>query len=151
MKKTTKSNNILTGVSGEYFVAAELSRLGYIASITLRNTRGVDILCSNSEAAKHVSIQVKTMKNSKNEWLMDKKSEDYYSPKHFYVFVLLNDGEHPKFFIVPSKVVANYIKSGHKEWLKRKSKSGKKHQDSPMRKFKDLKEEYLNRWDLLKL
>jgi len=29
-----------SGVSGEYFVAAELSRVGYIASITLRKTRG---------------------------------------------------------------------------------------------------------------
>jgi len=32
-----KLSNILGGVSGEYFVAAELSRRGYIASITLRN------------------------------------------------------------------------------------------------------------------
>jgi hypothetical protein len=28
----------LTGVAGEYFVAAELSRRGYIASITMRNS-----------------------------------------------------------------------------------------------------------------
>ena len=40
----------LTGVSGEYFVAGELSRRGYVASITLRNTRGIDILVSNSDA-----------------------------------------------------------------------------------------------------
>ena len=32
-------HSILTGVSGEYFVAAELSRREYIASITLRKTR----------------------------------------------------------------------------------------------------------------
>lgn len=40
---------ILCSVSGEYFVAAELSRRGYIASITLRNSRVVDILASNPE------------------------------------------------------------------------------------------------------
>jgi len=55
-----KKSNILAGVSGEYYVAAELSRLGHIASITLRNTRGIDILCSNSDSSKQVSIQVKT-------------------------------------------------------------------------------------------
>jgi hypothetical protein len=38
---------VLTGVAGEYFVAAELSRRGYIASISLRNTRGIDILVTN--------------------------------------------------------------------------------------------------------
>jgi len=34
-----KLSTIQTGVSGEYFVAAELSRHGYVASLTLRNTR----------------------------------------------------------------------------------------------------------------
>jgi len=38
---------VLTGVAGEYFVAAELSRRGYIASISLRNTRGIDIVATN--------------------------------------------------------------------------------------------------------
>ena len=146
----TKSN-ILTGISGEYYVAAELSRLGYIASITLRNTRGIDILCSNADASKHVSIQVKTTHKSRNSWMINKKSEEYYSPKHFYVFVLLNDREHPKFFIVPSKIVVNYIKSDYKEWIKGKSKTGKKHKDSSIRKFRDLEEKYLNRWELLGL
>ena len=37
-----KVSSILVGVSGEYFVAAELSRLGYIVSITLRKTKGID-------------------------------------------------------------------------------------------------------------
>ena len=38
---------ILSGIAGEYFVAGELSRKGYIASITLRNTAGIDIIASN--------------------------------------------------------------------------------------------------------
>ena len=33
----------LAGVAGEYFVAAELSRHGFIAFVTLRN-KGIDIL-----------------------------------------------------------------------------------------------------------
>jgi len=52
---------------------------------------------------------------------------------------------------VSSKIVANHIKSGHQKWLKDKSKTGKKHKDSPMRKFRDLEEKYLNRWELLGL
>ena len=151
MKSTEKLSSILTGVAGEYFVAAELSRMGHIASITLRNTRGVDILCSNSDASKHVSIQVKTSKESGNTWILNKKSEEYFSPNHFYVFVTLSGKEQPKFFIVPSKIVANHTKSSHQKWMKAKSKTGKKHKDSSMRKFWDPEERYLNRWDLLKL
>jgi len=143
-------SSILTGVSGEYFVAAELSRRGYIASITLRNTRGVDIVCSNSDATKHVSIQVKTSKKSRNSWILDKKSEDFFSPKHYYVFVSLYP-EHPKFFVVPSKNVSEYIKTNHKEWLNGKKKDGTSRKDTSMRKFRDLEEKYLNHWDLLGL
>ena len=43
MAKEKKVSSILIGVAGEYFVAAELSRRGYVASITLRNTKGIDI------------------------------------------------------------------------------------------------------------
>ena len=53
--------SILVGVSGEYFVAAELSRLGYVASVTLRNTRGIDILATNASASRSVGIQVKSL------------------------------------------------------------------------------------------
>jgi len=145
-----KLNMILTGVAGEFFVASELSRRGYIASITLRNTRGIDILCSNSNATKHVSIQVKTSKKSGNSWILDKKSEEFFSPKHFYVFVSLNF-EYPKFFVVPSRVVAKYIKTRHTNWIKGKKKDGENRKDSSMRKFRDLEEKYLNRWDILDL
>ena len=42
-----KPSSQLTGVAGEYFVAAELSRRGFIASITMRNSPGIDILATD--------------------------------------------------------------------------------------------------------
>jgi len=146
-----KLSNILGGVSGEYFVAAELSRRGYIASITLRNTRGIDILCSNEIATKQVSIQVKTTKESKQSWILNKKAEDFYSLIHFYVFVKLNQDEKPDFFIVPSKKVANYVKKDYQKWIKGKGKRGQTRNESSLRIFRDNEGEYLNRWDLLEL
>jgi hypothetical protein len=55
-----KIPSVLAGVAGEYFVAAELSRRGHIASISLRNTRGIDIIATNKEASRSVTIQCKT-------------------------------------------------------------------------------------------
>src|SRR3989344_764334 len=105
-KNEEKRSTILSGVSGEYFVAAELSKRGNIASITLRNTKGVDILCSNSEATKTVGIQVKTNSGSSRNWILNQKAEDYFADNLFYVFVNLNENKkHPEFFIVPSKIV----------------------------------------------
>jgi hypothetical protein len=54
------TTSLLADVAGEYFVAAELSRRGFIASITLRNTRGIDIVVTNKDATKTVTIQCKT-------------------------------------------------------------------------------------------
>ena len=151
-KNKDKLSSVLSGVAGEYFVAAELSRRGYLASITLRNTKGVDIVCSNSNATKSVAIQVKTTSRSSRFWVLSQKSEDFYADNLYYVFVNLNDySKKPDYFIVPSKTLANNVKESHQLWLNTPGLKGQKHNDSMMRKFSDLNEEYLDRWDLLGL
>src|SRR3989344_1895394 len=147
-----KLSSVLSGVAGEYSVAAELSKRGLLASITLRNTKGVDILCSNAEATKAVGIQVKTNRGSARDWILHQKAEDYFANNLFYVFVNLNHNKQPPdFFIVPRKVVAKHAKTGHTNWLGTTRKDGKPHKDNNMRKFKDLEEKYRSRWDLLGL
>lgn len=143
---------LLSGVAGEYYVAAELSARGYIASITLRNTKGVDILCSSADASKSVGIQVKTNQKSTRVWMLNQKAEEYFADHLFYVFVTLNDRKrHPDFFVVPSTTVAKYAKEGHAAWLQSTSRSGQPHVDNPIRQFADPQEEYLGRWELLGL
>lgn len=146
-----KASSILSGVSGEYFVAAELSRMGYIASITLRNTKGVDILASSADATTSVGIQVKTNRGSRLKWLLSRKAEDYFADNLFYVFVNLNDGKPPDFYIVPSTVVAQYITVGFRAWLERPGRHGKPHKDNSMRMFDDLAEKWKGQWHLLGL
>ena len=149
---TNELTSLLAGVAGEYLVAAELSLRGYIASITLRNTKGVDILCSNSSATKSVGIQVKTNRGSKRDWIMNEKSDTFHAKNLFYVFVNLNDLKRPpEYFIVPSKIVSDYTSSTHAEWMNTPNRKGMPHKDGSMRKFRDLEEKYLNRWDLLHL
>lgn len=148
----TELTSLLSGVAGEYFVAAELSRRGYLASITLRNTKGVDILCSNADATKTVAIQVKTNRRSNREWVLNQKAESFYADNHFYVFVNLHDNEQqPDYFIAPSEAVATLVRETHATWLAAPGKDGRAHIDTTMRKFTDLSEEYKDRWDLLGL
>lgn len=77
---------VLTGVAGEYFVAAELSCRGHIASISLRNTRGIDILATNQDATRSVTIQCTTNQTTARTWLLNEKSEHFESETHFYIF-----------------------------------------------------------------
>lgn len=146
-----KINKILSGVAGEYLVAGELSRRGYIASITLRNTKGVDILASNGDATKSVAIQVKTNQGTVKSWQLTKKDEDNYADKFFYVLVSLNNGDAPDFHVIPSKTLASYIKKNHQKWLDTPGRKGQKHRDTDMRKFTDKEGKYLNKWKSLDL
>lgn len=142
----------LSGVAGEYFVAAELSRQGYVASLTLRNTRGIDILASNADATRSVGIQVKTRQSRGAEWVLTKKVEEAELAENlFFVFVSLNGEDQPSFHVVPREVVVRYVTESHTLWLATPGRGGRAHQDNPMRKFKDATGEYFGRWDLLGL
>ena len=146
------TTSLLAGVAGEYFVAAELSRRGFIASITLRNTRGIDIVVTNTDATKTVTIQCKTSRKKKRQWILGEKSEAFFAENHFYVMVDLGDeSERPSYHVVPSKIVAATIKKSHSDWLKAPSVSGKPRKDSQIRNFSDKTNAYRERWDLLGL
>ena len=99
----------MTGMRGVYLVAAELSRLGFIASPTSRSAIGADILATNQSCTKAFSVQVKTNASSFGFWLLGKKAKTMVSRTHIYVLVNIRskkDGETIEYFVVPSKIVA---------------------------------------------
>jgi hypothetical protein len=139
----------LSGVAGEYFVAAELSRRGFIASITLRSARGIDILVAHPNGSRFLGIQVKTNQHSQRSWPLHEKVETTSRPDLFFVFVNLNGSGEPSYHVVPSFVVAEYCRSRHAAWLARPGKGGRPHRDNPVREFKDVEGQYLSAWGLL--
>jgi hypothetical protein len=148
----SKNSHVLTGVAGEYYVSAELSRRGYVASITLRNTKGIDILASNAEGTRQVAIQVKSNQYKSPNWLLSQKSENNYTRNFFYVFVTFgDDSEQPDYYIVPSKAVAKQISAKHKKWKATKRRDGKTHNDSSLRKFSDEDGKFKGKWKILGL
>ena len=116
------SKSQLTGMRGVYLVAAELSRLGFIASPTSRSAIGADILVTDQACQRAYSVQVKTDAGNNNFWLMGKKAKERVSESHIYVFVSIRSpkpGESIEYYVVPSKIVAEkivYSKSPKSEW-----------------------------------
>lgn len=152
MAQRSRISKGLSGVAGEYFVAGELSRRGYIASITLRNTRGVDILVAGRDAARSAGIQVKTNQGSSKGWVLNRKAETLEEEGLFYVFVNLNGpGGSPSYHIVPSAVVAEYVRTTHRTWLSKPGRNGQRRRDSNIRKFQDRDDAWKDRWDVLDL
>ena len=100
---------------GVYLVAAELSRLGLIASPTSRSAIGADVLVTDHLCSRSFSVQVKTNAKTFNFWLVGSKAQEMVSPTHIYVFVNLRakkDREVIEFYIVPSSVVAEKTRYG---------------------------------------
>ena len=92
-----ESQSRSTGLSGEYFVAAELLRRGYSVGITMDNAKAIDILAEKD--GKQYIIQVKAIYKKKNVgWPMMK---DKVNEKIFYLFVNLNGDKmtEPEYFI----------------------------------------------------
>ena len=155
MDKMIDKNSSI-GIAGEFFVAAELTRRGYVASLTSKNTKAIDILVSNKDGSKSVAIQVKTSNSKKiDKWMMTESSEKTFSDNLFYVFVNMNEGEMPSYYIVPSVYVANKIKADYQEWINTPGKKGQHHNPTTMRTFmfadNNERLSHQNAWDLLGL
>lgn len=161
------SNNNIS-LAGEFAVLSQLALRGFNANMTLGNTKSVDILLTNPVTGNVFKIEVKThYRNTSTQsktfghslpWMMSQKHEDIIDPKLFYVFVnITHNTNMMRFFVLPSEVVAKYVKEQHAYWLKSGEERGV--QDSNMRTFRiglddaeyavptPLAKEFENKWD----
>ena len=88
-----KSNN-LTGVTGEYYVCAELGKRGILALLTPKNNPLFDIVAVSPDASRTVTIQVKTM-GLENEqgWKLNKQIQVKKDVANLFL-VLVNQNHH---------------------------------------------------------
>ena len=146
-KKKVNSNSI--SLAGEFAVLSQLALRGYDANMTLGNTKGVDILVSNPKTGEMYQLEVKTnFRNERSkpavskifghivsEWIMREKHETIRMKNLFYCFVNISKSTNIfKYYIVPSKIVAKYVKEQHSLWLKSEKK--KKRKITDMRNFR---------------
>jgi hypothetical protein len=94
----------MTGLAGEFFVAAELLKREIQTSITFSSAKAVDILAYNPRNGRSYTVQVKSIRDL-NVFPI---SHARVVPGHIYVFVVLNKvGVAPRYFVVPGAVLAN--------------------------------------------
>ncbi len=84
--------------TSQFYAAAELTRRGYLVSLTFGNARVADLLVQ-SPGGYTFTIDVKGQ-SSRNFWLIQRRDPD---PRHFFVLVYLPpEFETPRFFILSS-------------------------------------------------
>ena len=161
----TGRNNKLVGQTGEYLVAAELSRRGYIATTFTGNVPDYDIIASN-ERGKHVSVQVKA--SSGSSWQFGDISRycqiDFKGrhqivgrPKHcpvqhlVVVFVVLGAKRADKFYVLTWKALRNLLIKHHKAFLAAHGGARPKKWDSLHCAIQEnVLTPHLDKWDVVK-
>lgn len=92
-----KIENQLTGISGEFFVAAELAKRNFQVALTLGNAKGIDLFATNQITEEQFEIEVKTLRK-RNCFTLN---FNRIKPKKVFIFVYLNDyGISPDFYIL---------------------------------------------------
>lgn len=137
------------GLAGEFAVLSHLELRGFNAGMTLGQTKSIDILVHDPESGARYELEVKTNLEARSstsksrlfgrfvtDWQMTAKHEKVSSANLFYCFVHINsclNAPHTfRFFIVPSPVVAIYVRQQHALWLA----DDPKHRDNDRRLFR---------------
>lgn len=149
----TGAKNQQTARAGEHFVAAELNRRGAYAVTFAGNMPKTDILASNMDQSRTVSIQVKTRRSGTWQTSSDegKQCASRADETHFWIFVDLEKTEAPPlYYIVPDWWIRNDIHEVHKSYVSKHGGSRafnpkSKHHGIPTKRI----EQWKDRWDLL--
>jgi hypothetical protein len=95
---STQHTRYKTQWASQFYVAAELTRRGYLVSLTLGNAPVSDLFV-HSPSGKHFTVDVKGQ-STKNFWLIQPRPS---IPDHFFILVYLSkDHAAPKYFILSS-------------------------------------------------
>ena len=102
--KKPRADGQISGLAGEFIVAAELLKRDIHTSVTFGNAKAIDLFAHNPRTGRTFNVQVKTLR-SNNYFLLDPAK---ILPAHIYVFVLLNKPEQAvRYFVLPGNILLN--------------------------------------------
>lgn len=128
------SKNNITGVTGEYFVAAELGKRNILALTTPKNNPLFDLVAVKLDGSKSIFIQVKTMSiGNKQGWKLGtdicvKKN----NPNLFTILVNLKE-EDVEYFIYEYDVLSEIVENNYKNYINTLKKDGEKRKEVAFR------------------
>lgn len=155
LPKSLRSAYNITGVAGEYFVAAELSRRGWIATVTLKNTPNIDVIATDPEGSRTINVQVKTRSiKNRQGWILTKGIEKIVSGNNFFIaFVdLVGKDAKPDYFLIPKNIFARWSARNYQKYISKLGRAGHVRADTSIRTFDkpvfSVFEKYHNNWNI---
>ncbi len=132
--------NNLVGTAGEYYVCAEICRLGYLALLTPKNNPLFDVVVTAPNGTKSVSIQVKTRSDhNKQGWKLGTDITAAQAPAGiFVVLVNLATSGAPEFYIYEYSVLSRRVSDVYAAYMAKPKKDGKPRKEVGFRWFDEV-------------
>ena len=141
LPRRTKSgmNSVMKGNTGEFYALAELSRRGWTAAQTARNTRVYDILARKDVHQVGIRVKTKTSDARVFQWNA-KETGDIFLDIGRNDFTMLVDipastEQFPQFYIVPTQVLDEWLKADFNVWKNAPGKIKAQHDPSNKRRL----------------
>lgn len=118
------ANSKLVGGAGEHYIAYVLSCFNYICALVREGSPTIDLLASNIDGSRTLSIQVKTSKSARRkrgrgekkdwhhlEFTLGKKAVEHSGENFVFCFVDLkglDPSKTPDVYVIPSQVIKDH-------------------------------------------
>ncbi len=157
--KIKSGQGTLIGNAGEYYVMAELLKRGVVAGLMPRNAPAFDIIATKGDKAARIRVKTKSAQYDYWRWVTKKDGTLFKELSQTADFTVLVDlAEETKdmaFFIVPTKVVEEWLREDFERWASTPGKRGQQRdRENKIRAISqqarsELLEPYGNAWDSL--
>jgi hypothetical protein len=136
MHEPNERDKSLRASAAQFFVASELCRRGFVASVTMGNTPNTDILVTDRDGTRFAHVQVKTFVPGNTTCSVGLKAEHDYGDNFFWVLAGIPHPESEReyeCYIITASEMAGGVSKGHKRWLETLGKKGQQRKDSKVR------------------
>ena len=139
-KVSSRSQLNLVGTAGEYFVCAELCRIGFLALLTPKNNPLFDVVVTSDDGRISVPIQVKTRSiHNKLGWKLGAKFCEVDFPSNMLVaLVNLTDTAAPDFYIYRYSELAERVNTVYKNYMNVPKRDGTQRKEVAFRWFDEV-------------
>ena len=142
LNRSAKMAKSLVGTAGEYYVCAELCRMGYLALLTPKNNPLFDVVATNVDGTMSVSIQVKTRSVDNTQgWKLGNQISPTDTPGvPFIVLVNLHDDKLPDFYVYRYSDFASRVSEVFQNYIAKPKRTGEPCTDPGCAEFPFLSE-----------
>ena len=127
---TSQAEKYHLAMAGEYFVAAQLQRLGLLASVTYGNAKRADVLALSESSDRVVIVEVKTTR--KLQWTFSGRISTKSQKPWVFVHLPENNLMPPRFFVLTQSELHDILDPIDKKYLERyKEKHGVEYGNKP--------------------